>query len=263
VYGNGPGATALAFDGFALWPLGYPDKAVARCHEALQLAREVGHPFTITLILYVYAMVYQACGDVANTKKYADLLIDFSTRQGSTHFLTQGKVFSGWAHFWGGGEEEAMEKMLSGLKEHLETGAIVTHTYHIALLAEALAELGDHERGLTLLADGLDLIREHGDRRWEADLYRVRGDLLAAKPSPDSSGAMEAYLQSLKIARAQAAKSFELRTTIRLSRLLAKEGSTDDARHRLSEAYGWFSEGHTTRDLMEAAALLSDLGEAI
>ena len=90
---------------------------------------------------------------------------------------------------WGGGEEEAVERMSTGLKEHLDTGAIVTHTYHIALLAEALAELGDHERGLTLLADGLDLIREHGDRRWEADLYRVRGDILAAKPSPDSSGA--------------------------------------------------------------------------
>lgn len=263
MYGNDPGAVALAFEGFAQWLLGYPDKAVSRCHDALELAHEVGHPFTITLILYVYVMVYQACGDVANTKKYAELLIDFSTRQGSTHFLSQGKVFSGWADFWGGGDEEAMEKMLSGLKEHLHTGAIVTHTYHIALLAEALAQLGDHERGLTLLTDGLDLIRSHGDRRWEADLYRVRGDLLASKSSPDSSGAMEAYRRSLEIAGEQAARSFELRTTIRLSRLLAKEGSTDDAGHQLSEVYGWFSEGHGTRDLMEAAALLGELGRPV
>ncbi len=263
MYGNDPGATAMAFLGFAHWLLGYPEKALSRCHDALELAHEVGHPFTISLIFYVYVMVYQACGDVANTKKYADLLIDFSTRQGSTHFLSQGKVFSAWADLWGGGDEAAVEKMLSGLNEHLHTGAIVSHTYHIALLAEALAELGDHERGLTLLTDGLELIRKHGDRRWEADLYRVRGDLLAAKPDPDSSGAKEAYMQSLKIARTQAAKSFELRTTIRLSRLLAQEGNTDDARHQLSEVYGCFSEGHSTQDMMDAATLLTDLGHTV
>jgi len=83
------------------------------------------------------------------------------------------------------------------------------------------------------------------------------------KPDPDSSGAKEAYMQSLKIARTQAAKSFELRTTIRLSRLLAQEGNTDDARHQLSEVYGCFSEGHSTQDMMDAATLLTDLGHTV
>lgn len=260
MYGNDPGATARAFDGFALWLVGYPEKAVAQCDAALRLAEEVGHPFTITLILYVYTMVHQACGDVANTRKYADLLIDFCTRQGSSHFLSQGKVFSAWASFRGGGKEEAMERMSLGLKQHLETGAIVTHTYHIALLAESLAVLGEHARGLSLLTDGLKMIREHGDRRWEADLYRVRGDLLSTKPNPDYAAARDAYLQSLTIAREQSAKSFELRTTIRLSRLLANEGNTDDARRCLAEVYGWFSEGYNTVDLKDAAMLLSELG---
>ena len=70
-------------------------------------------------------------------------------------------------------------------------------------------------------------------------------------------------MQSLTVAREQAAKSFELRTTIQLSRLLAQEGSTDEARELLTEVYGWFSEGHTTRDLMNASALLSELGVAL
>jgi predicted ATPase len=262
MYGNDPGATARAFYGFSLWLLGFPEQAVAECDAALALAEEVGHPFTITLILYVVTMVYQASGDVEKTNTYAERLIDFCARQGSTHFLSQGKVFSAWAHFQEGGQENAMDNMLSGLREHLQTGAIVTHTYHIALLAEALSKLGKHERGLSLLADGLDMIREHGDRRWEADLHRVKGDLLATKAEPDVAAAKLAYEQSLAVAREQGAKSFELRTTIHLSRLIAQEGNAEEAHHKLSEVYSWFTEGHNTRDLVDTRSLLDELAES-
>jgi predicted ATPase len=261
MYGNDPGATALAFDGFSAWLVGYPDLAISRCEEALRLAEKVEHPFTVALILYVYVMVYQACGDIANTKKYADRLIMFCTRQGSTHFLSQGKVFRAWADFHGGGGERAIVNMLSGLKEHLETGAIVSHTYHIALLAEALAVLGDYDRGLSLVSDGLQMIEKHGDRRWLADLHRVRGDLLAAKPDPDIDAARNAYQKSLEVAREQTAKSFELRTTIQLSRLLANDGKSEEARDNLEQIYKTFDEGHNTTDLKEAADLLKHLSK--
>jgi predicted ATPase len=263
IYGNDPGVSALAFDGFALWLLGYPDQAMARCQEAHILAEEVGHAFSITLTLYMYAMLYQARGDVENTKKFSDHLVDFCTRQGSRHFLTHGRIFSGWANFKITRDADSVERMLLGLKEHLDTGAIVTHTYHIALLADALAEIGDHERGLSILEDGIDMINTHGDRRWAADLHRVKGDLLATKSAPDVEAAIQAYSQSLEIAREQAAKSFELRTTIGLSRLLAKEGRDDEAVTQLWEVYSWFKEGHTTSDLCEAAALLRDLGQEV
>jgi predicted ATPase len=151
--------------------------------------------------------------------------------------------------------------MLSGLKEHLETGAIVSHTYHIALLAEALAVLGDYDRGLSLVSDGLQMIEKHGDRRWLADLHRVRGDLLAAKPDPDIDAARNAYQKSLEVAREQTAKSFELRTTIQLSRLLANDGKSEEARDNLEQIYKTFDEGHNTTDLKEAADLLKHLSK--
>ena len=194
---------------------------MSRCDDALRQAESVGHPFRITLILYVFTMVYQAIGDVENTRDYADRLITFCKRQGSSHFLSQGMVFRAWAEFKMGGGKPAVDKMRAGLKQHLETGAIVTHTYHIALLAEALAELGSYDEALGLVRRGLKMIEDHGDRRWLADLHRVHGDLLAAKPEPEPEAALDAYDLSLDVARAQLAKSFELRTLVRKARLLA------------------------------------------
>lgn len=260
MYGNDPGAVALAFDGFAAWLLGYPDTAISKCKEALRLAEAVGHPFTITLIFYVHTMIYQACGDIENTKRYANMLMMFCKRQGSTHFLSQAKVFSAWADFrTNGADKDAMDKMMSGLKEHLNTGAIVTHTYHIAFLAEALVELGDFEQGLQLIEDGLEMIKDHGDRRWEADLYRVHGDLLRAKPDAELAAAREAYQTSLDIAREQNAKSFELRTSIRISRMLISDNKPEEALALLAPVYEFFQEGFDTVDLLEAKALMDEL----
>ncbi|NKB33107.1 MAG: TIR domain-containing protein [Pseudomonadales bacterium] len=259
MYGNDPGAAALAFNGFAHWLMGYPEKAVSECLAAIKLAEEVGHPFTISLTLYMIAMVFQARGDVSETQKYADTLIDFSTRQGSTHFLTHGRIFSAWAQFWSGSRDEAIEKMLKGFQEYLDTGAIVSHTYHIALLAESLSDLGEHQRALSLVNEGVDLIQEHADRRWEADLLRVKGDILSILSSDDSSFALEAYSKSIKIAKTQLAKSFELRSTVKLCEILLKEGKSKQAQKHLRTLYDWFSEGESTIDLRNAVALLEKL----
>jgi predicted ATPase len=255
-YGNDPKATALAFDGFAAWVVGRPELAVSRCAEALEQAESVGHPFTITLILYVFTMVYQAIGDVESTRNYADRLITFCKRQGSSHFLSQGIVFRAWAEFRMGGGKLAVDKMDAGLKQHLKTGAIVTHTYHTALLAEALAALGSYDQALDLIRSGLKMIEDHGDRRWLADLHRVHGDLLAAKPEPEPEAALAAYNQSLDVARAQSAKSFELRTLVRMVRLLAGNEGAREAAASLARAYEAFEEGRDTADLKDAEALL-------
>src|SRR5262249_13032724 len=147
----------------------------------------------------------------------ADELIAFCTRQGSRHFLTFGKVIRGWATFASGKEREGIAQMSSALEQHLETGSIGTHTFHIAHLAEAYGQVRQHDKGLELVDEGLKVVRDHGDARWKADLYRVRGDLLAARAHPDLEAAREAYESSLQTARAQEGKSFQLRTTIRVS----------------------------------------------
>lgn len=256
-YGNDPRATALAFDGYAAWLMGHPDFAVSRCTDALQQAEAVGHAFTIALMLFVLAMLYQAIGDVENTRNYADRLITFCKRQGSSHFLSQGMVFKAWAEFKMGGGKPAVDRMYSALKQHLETGAIVTHSHHAATLAEALGAIGAYDEGFDLVRRGLKMIEDHGDRRWLADLHRVYGDLLAAKPDPDPDAALAAYDRSLEVARAQGARSFELRTLVRIVRLLAGKEDVREARTSLARAYEAFEEGRDTADLKDAEALLA------
>ena len=259
-YGNDPKATALAFDGFGAWVVGRPDLAVSRCADALKQAETVGHAFTVALIIFVFTMVYQANGDVENTRNYADRLITFCKRQGSSHFLSQGQLFKAWAEFKTGGGKPAVERMHAALKRHLETGAIVTHTYHMPTLAEALAAIGSYDQALDLIRRGLQMIEDHGDRRWLADLYRVQGDLLASKPDPDRKAALAAYNRSLEVARAQGGKSFELRTLVRMVRLLAGSEGAQEAAANLARAYEAFEEGHDTADLKDAEALLAGNG---
>ena len=167
-------------------------------------------------------------------------------------------VFRAWAEFRMGGGKPAVDKMHAGLKQHLETGAIVTHTYHTALLAEALAALGSYDHALELVRDGLKMIEKHGDQRWLADLHRVHGDLLAAKPEPEPEAALAAYNRSLDVARAQNAKSFELRTLVRMVRLLARGEGAEEAAASLARAYEAFDEGRDTADLKDAEALLAE-----
>lgn len=256
-YGNDPKATALAFDGFSAFAMGWPRFAVARCNEALKQAESVGHAFTIALMFFVLAMLYQAIGDVENTSIYADRLIAFCKRQGSSHFLSQGMVFKAWAEFKKGGGELAVDKMHSALKQHLETGAIVTHSHHAATLAEAMAAIGAHDRALDLVHLGLKMIEDHGDRRWLAELHRVHGDLLAAPPIADRDAALAAYARSLEVARAQGAKSFELRTLVRLVRLADGSDAADETRASLARLYQSFEEGHDCPDLQEAKAMIA------
>lgn len=254
-YGNDPRATALAFDGFGAWAMGRPKFAVARCNEALEQAESVGHAFTIALMFFVLAMLYQAIGDIENTGIYADRLIAFCKRQGSSHFLSQGMVFKAWAEFRSGGGKPAVDKMHAALKQHLETGAIVTHSHHAATLAEAMAAIGEHDQALDLVRRGLKMIEDHGDRRWLAELHRVHGDLLAARA--DRAGALAAYARSLEVARTQGAKSFELRTLVRLVRLTDGSEGADEARTSLAGLYRSFEEGHDLPDLREAEAVLA------
>jgi len=255
-YGNDPKATSLAFEGYSAWMMGYPEFAVARCNEALKQAESVGHAFTIALMLFVLAMLHQAIGDVESTRNYADRLITYCKRQGSSHFLSQGMVFRAWAEFKMGGGKPAVDKMYAALKQHLETGAIVTHSHHAATLAEALAAIGSYEQALDLIRRGLQMIADHGDRRWLAELHRVHGDLLAAKPDPEPEAALDAYNRSLGVARAQNAKSFELRTLVRMARLLAGSDGEQEAIASLARTFAAFEEGHDTADLKEAEALL-------
>ncbi|MBI3302731.1 MAG: hypothetical protein HYZ72_11755 [Deltaproteobacteria bacterium] len=150
--------------------------------------------------------------------------------------------------------------------DQVPTGAQLARGYLLALPAEAYEKVGRIEEGLTALTEALTVVDKTGERWYEAELHRLKGELsLQSRPVKAShnksqaslkSEAEECFLQALEIARRQQAKSLESRATMSLARLWQQQGKKRQARQMLVEIYGWFTEGFDTKDLQEAKALL-------
>jgi predicted ATPase len=154
-----------------------------------------------------------------------------------------------------------MAQMQQGLAAWHATGAAVFRPYGLALLAEAYAQAGRGEEGLTLLAEALALTNDREERRWEAELYRLKGELLLVHSAAHHAEAEICFRQALDVARYQEAKSWELRATVSLARLWQQQGKRQEAHDLLAPVYHWFTEGFDTADLQDAKALLDALGE--
>ncbi len=130
------------------------------------------------------------------------------------------------------------------------------HPYHLGLLAEALSRARRADEGLGLVNEALTEVERSSEHFYEAELYRLKGELLLMREAQDESEAENCFLQAIAVARYQSAKSWELRAVMSLSRLYCQQGKKEDARQMLVEIYGWFTEGFDTVDLREAKALL-------
>ena len=136
------------------------------------------------------------------------------------------------------------------------TDAEMWRPYNLAQLAEACGKAGRIDQGLEVIGEALDVVQEKGERWWEAEILRLRGELLLKRNPPGLAEAQTSFEGAIEIARKQGAKSSELRATISLARLLASQGRRDEARAMLADIYGWFTEGFDTADLKDAKALL-------
>jgi TOMM system kinase/cyclase fusion protein len=266
-YGQDPGVICRAYAGVTLWLLGYPDQALQRSHEALTLARELAHPFSLGFALAFAAWLHYFRREGQLTQERAEATMALGAEQGFGVYAAMGRIFRGWALAQQypesgarqGQVEEGMAQMQQGLAAWRATGAVVFQPYGLALLAEASAQAGQHEAGLTLLAEALALTNDKGERRWEAELYRLKGELLLARSPEHDAEAETCFRQALDIARRQQAKSWELRAAMSLARLWQRHGKRAAAYELLVPIYGWFTEGFDTPDLQEAKALLDTL----
>jgi predicted ATPase len=155
--------------------------------------------------------------------------------------------------------EEGIAQMRQGMTAWQATGAEVDRPYYLALLAEGYGKAGRAEEGLHILAEALAVTDAIEERYYEAELYRLQGELLLAGSREHHAEAEPCFRHALAIARRQQAKSWELRATMSLSRLWQRQGKRAAAHQLLAEIYGWFTEGFDTADLQEAKALLEEL----
>jgi predicted ATPase len=139
---------------------------------------------------------------------------------------------------------------------------VVALSKFLALLAEAFGKAREAQEGLKVTGEALKFVQDTNERYYEAELYRIKGELLLQQSGAEQTMRMAAegsFLKAIEIARRQGAKSLELRAVVSLARLYRKDGGAEDIRSRLEEVYSWFAEGADTVDLNEARALLNEL----
>jgi predicted ATPase len=257
--GQDPGVACRAFAAWALWVLGYPEQALGRVHEALALAHELSHPFSLAYARCWAAMVSQLRRDVLAAHEHAEAAVAFSTEQGFPYWAAWGTSVRGWALAMQGQGEAGKAQVRQGIAAFRATGAATFVPYFYTLLADAADHLGHPADGLQALAEAHTHVEQHEERWWAAEVYRLRGVLLLRQTGTPPAEAETCFRQALDIARRQEAKSLGLRAAMSLSRLWQQQGKQAEARALLAPIYAWFAEGFDTADLQEAKALLEVL----
>jgi predicted ATPase len=247
--------------------LGYPDQALAAGRAALDLARESAHAPTVTEALAYLARLHQFRREPEQTRRHAEAAMQLAGEHGFAQRLAAVTILSGWA-LAAQGTPDGIASMARGVEAFRATGAADDLPYWLAILADRKAALQQFEAAWRDLDEATALARGNGILAWEAELHRLKGELLirwdparnnaraSSAPADDAEGAFAA---ALAVSRRQQAKFFELRAAIGLARLLHDQGRRPEARDLLAPVYGWFTEGFATPDLREAKALLEEL----
>jgi predicted ATPase len=259
LYAEDSGIICHSFSAWTLWSLGYPDQGRARSQEAVTLAQQSAHPYSLSFALSVAAMFHQLCHEERCTQERAEVTISLTKEQGFPYWMAIGSLLHGWVLVHQGQAKEGIEQLRQGLIAYRATGAENLRPYFLALLAEAQGIIGEPEEGLTALAEALTLAESTGERWYEAELHRLKGVLLLQQNSANQAEAEACFHKALDIARSQQAKSFELRIATSLAKLWQQQDKRTEAHELLAPVYNWFIEGFDTADLKDAKALLGAL----
>ena len=247
----------LVYAALVLWMLGYPDQAPRRAEEAMTLAEGLSHPFSLGHALNVGTDLYEFLREWDVVQERTDRLTALATEQGfadlSRNRIRRQRLVLATQ---GPRSEDSIAQLRQDSDSRRGPGWLGT----LARLAEAYGTVGQADEGLRLLAEAPAYMDKTGARLFEAELYRVRGELLRKQIDPDEAQAEFCFGQALDVARRQQARSWELRAATSQARLWQKQGKKTEARSLLARIYGWFTEGFDTADLKHAKALLEELG---
>ena len=252
-----PHVRILVYLAVTLGHLGYVDAARERAREALSEASKLGHVYSLAYASIHACTIECAVGSPQDVRRHAEQAASLASEHGFPFLSAWGLIYRGWSTSALGEPEEGYALVARGLSMYRATGSILTMAFALTLLAEACNRLGRTTEGLSYLTEAEQIIETTNDAFAEAELHRVRGDLLNA--NGDVAVAERSYQQAIAVAKRQSAKMFELRASANLARLWRDQGKRDEARELLAPVYGWFAEGFDTRDLKEAKALLDEL----
>jgi DNA-binding winged helix-turn-helix (wHTH) protein/tetratricopeptide (TPR) repeat protein len=256
-YALDPGVAMRCFAAWSLWFVGRIDRSLARMQEAVALARDRREPHGLAHALVFAAVLHQLRREPALAQQHADAAIAVSDEHGLALYQAMAMIVRGWSLAGRPGGEEALDHLRQGLAAWHSTGARLMRPHYLALLAAAQTP-SPGDDGLRVLDEALELAESTGERCYEAELYRLKGERLLAQAAAGAGAAAaeDCFARSFAVARRQGALSLELRTALSLGRLHQSRGAHGTARDLIAPIVARFAEGFDTPDLREARALL-------
>jgi tetratricopeptide (TPR) repeat protein len=241
---------------FTYWPLGFPQRATDKSKEALARARELkAPPADLCSALWFAAALNLMLKNSEIADEYIEECMKLAAESGLIVYLPLTALLRGWALALKGHLDEGL-----GVMVQCRSGVIpIIFSWMYMAFAEVYLAADRVREGLEATNEGLDLAENTGTRVLEAETRRLKGELLL-KCDGAVEEAAQCFHDAIDVARKQGAKSFELRATISLARLLASQGRRGEVQTMLADIYNWFTEGFDTADLKDAKALLDRLG---
>jgi predicted ATPase/tRNA A-37 threonylcarbamoyl transferase component Bud32 len=260
VYNEDGGTAVRREHSFCLWTLGYPDRALALANEAVTLAEQTSHPFSLGAAHHAKGAVLALIGDWQSSQKEFEKLLALAEEYALGDMLKYATATNALNLAYQERTEEALERAKQAIESLNAQGVKLARPRYLARMGKLLWTSGRRAEGLAAIAEALALAENTGERCWNAEVWRIKGELLLEAAASNAQAEAEGcYNRAMEIARQQSAKSWELRTTMNLARLWQLQGKIVEARQMLAGVYGWFTEGFDTRDLREARALLDEL----
>jgi class 3 adenylate cyclase/predicted ATPase len=250
-----------SFRSLTLWMLGYPEAAVADANLALEDAREIDHASTLMFALSWAGLTIASCGKYAVANALWEELVTLADRNGSPPWKFMGMHLQGRVCALIGKSAHAIQMITAGLNGNRSIGATLLEPFLLSSLAAAHAELGNLKEAWRCIDEAMTRIEKTRDAWFHAEVNRVAGEIALKSPEANVAKAQVYFEQALAIARAQRAKSWELRAAMSMARLWRDQGKRDEAHRLLAPVYGWFTEGFDTLDLKDAKALLAKLDD--
>jgi predicted ATPase len=257
-FGQDVAVAALAWRSGASWMLGYPAAALADAEQTVSKARDIGQAATLMYALSSASFAFVFCGKYSTAKALLDELRPLAEDKGAPWWEALGMMEQGWLLALTGQASDAASLMASGIALLRSTGTTYWLPTFRSYLAMAYAELSQFDDAWCCLSEAMTAIERTGETWFEADVYRIAGEVALQGPQTDAAKAEAYFKHALGVARQQQAKSWELRAAMSLARLWRDQGKVQQARELLAPVYGWFTEGFETRDLKEAKALLKE-----
>jgi predicted ATPase len=258
-FGQDAAVAILSYRSIALWLLGYPDAALADAEQALNDAREIGQVATLMYALLCTSLSHTLCGDYATATTKSDELVALADEKGAPFWKAGGMMNQGSILMLTCKPLDAVQTIAAGTSAWRSTGATLVVPLYLSYLARAHAELRQFDDAWRCIGEAITAVEATKETVFEAEVHRSAGEIALKSAEPEAAKAEAHFERALAIARAQRAKSLELRAAMSMARLWRDQGKRQQARELLAPVYGWFAEGFDTLDLKEAKALLKEL----